>query len=352
MGHEFSNADLKVHLTNRINSAVNHFKGTFRHWDVNNEMLHGNYFGNRLGNWVNPWMFQHARLQDADVQLFVNDYNVVAGNETDAYKQQILSLIASNAPVGGIGAQGHFGSTVNPMLTESRLDSLAELGLPIWITEYDSVNADASIRADNLETLYRIAFSKQAVDGILMWGFWAGSHWLGSNAAIVNLNWTLNAAGQRYQSLLTEWTTVTNGTSGGDGAFDFRGFHGSYDITITAPGGQPTLRQSPWTPAPAQTSSHSSPTRPAQNRCSTSPDPHPPTAHFNSNSPATPAAFCDPDLDQPKHHQLDNAHHSYQSLRHHLLHQSRSATAIGTVLPRQGVAVNKRDVDCALRLRS
>lgn len=238
-----SNANLLIHLTNRLNSAVNHFKGTFQHWDVNNEMLHGNYFGNRLGNWVNPWMFQYARSQDTNVQLFVNDYNVVAGNETDAYKQQILSLIASNAPVGGIGAQGHFGATINPLLTETRLDSLAELGLPLWITEYDSVNADEVARADNLEMLYRIAFSKQAVDGVLMWGFWAGSHWLGSNAAIVNLDWTLNAAGTRYKSLLAEWTTVTNGASGAGGAYDFRGFHGSYDITITPPGGLPTLRR-------------------------------------------------------------------------------------------------------------
>ncbi len=238
-----SNANLLIHLTNRINSAVGNFKGTFQHWDVNNEMLHGNYFGNRLGNWVNPWMFQHARSQDANVKLFVNDYNVVAGSETAAYKQQILALIASNAPVNGIGAQGHFGATVNPSLTETRLDSLAELGLPIWITEYDSENPDENIRANNLEMLYRIAFSKQAVDGILMWGFWAGSHWLGSNAAIVNLNWTLNAAGTRYQSLLNEWTTVTNGTSGPGGAYDFRGYHGSYDITITPPGGLPTLRR-------------------------------------------------------------------------------------------------------------
>ncbi len=238
-----SDANLRVHLTNRINSAVNHFKGTFVHWDVNNEMLHGNYFGNRLGNWVNPWMFQHARALDVNLKLFVNDYNVVAGNETDAYKQQILSLIASNAPVGGIGAQGHFGPTVSPLLTEIRLDSLAELGLPIWITEYDSVNPDELVRADNLEMLYRIAFSKPAVDGVLMWGFWAGSHWLGSNAAIVNLNWTLNAAGQRYQSLLAEWTTTTNGASGAGGVFDFCGFHGNYDITLTPPGGLPTLRR-------------------------------------------------------------------------------------------------------------
>ena len=238
-----SDANLRVHLTNRLNSAVNHFKNAFVHWDVNNEMLHGNYFGNRLGNWVNPWMFKHARALDANVKLFVNDYNVVAGNETEAYKQQILALIASNAPVGGIGAQGHFGATINPQLTESRLDSLAELGLPIWISEYDSENANEFVRADNLEVLYRIAFSKPAVDGVLMWGFWAGSHWRGSNAAIVNLNWTLNEAGRRYQSLLAEWTTTANGLAGVGGAFDFRGFLGNYDITLTPPGGSPTLRR-------------------------------------------------------------------------------------------------------------
>jgi GH35 family endo-1,4-beta-xylanase len=238
-----SDADLRIHLTNRLNSAVNHFKNTFVHWDVNNEMLHGNYFGDRLGNWVNPWMFQHARSLDAKVKLFVNDYNVVAGNETDAYKAQILALIASNAPVGGIGAQGHFGATINPLLTEARIDSLAELGLPIWITEYDSLNADAVVRADNLEMLYRIAFSKPAVEGVLMWGFWAGSHWRGSNATIVDLNWTINAAGQRYQALRNEWTTVTNGFTGAGGVYDFRGFHGDYDITLTPPGGEPTLRR-------------------------------------------------------------------------------------------------------------
>lgn len=238
-----SDANLRMHLTNRLHSAVNHFKGTFVHWDVNNEMLHGDYFGQRLGGWVNPWMFQRARSLDPQVKLFVNDYNVVAGNETEAYKQQILGLIASNAPIDGIGAQGHFGATINPLLTESRLDSLAELGLPIWISEYDSENADELVRADNLEMLYRIAFSKPSVEGVLMWGFWAGSHWRGSNAAIVNLNWTLNEAGRRYQSLLAEWTTTTNGMTGAGGAFEFRGFHGSYDITLTPPGGLPTLRR-------------------------------------------------------------------------------------------------------------
>jgi hypothetical protein len=74
-----------------------------------------------------------------------------------------------------------------------------------------------------------------------MWGFWAGSHWRGSNAAIVDLDWMLNAAGQHYRSLMDEWTT-TNGTSGAGGAFEFRGIHGTYEVTLTPPDGEPTLR--------------------------------------------------------------------------------------------------------------
>ena len=82
-------------------------------------------------------------------------------------------------------------------------------------------------------------------DGVLMWGFWAGSHWRGSNAAIVNLNWTLNEAGRRYQALLNEWTTRTNGTTDPAGAFSFRGFHGAYDITVTGAIVPPAVTSSP-----------------------------------------------------------------------------------------------------------
>jgi len=238
-----SDADLRVHLTNRLRSAVTHFRGTFPHWDVNNEMLHGDYYGGRLGAWVNPWMFQYAHALAPEVKLFVNDYNVVSGNETEAYRAQILALLAAGTPVQGVGAQGHFGAVVNPALTSERLDRLAELGLPLWITEYDSENADENVRAENLEKVYRIAFSKPAVAGILMWGFWAGSHWRGSNAAIVNLDWTLNAAGRRYQALLAEWTTRTNGVADSGGAWGFRGVHGDYEVVLTPSGGQPTRRR-------------------------------------------------------------------------------------------------------------
>lgn len=226
---------LQSALDNRLSSAVNHFKGKYVHWDVNNEMLHGSFYKDRLGASIWSYMYKRARELDSSVELFVNDYNVIEYAEDTAYKQQIQSLINEGAPIDGIGAQGHFGATVDPVSVKQRLDNLAQLGLPIWISEYDSTQPDVNLRADNLEALYRIAFSHPAVEGIMMWGFWEGSHWR-ANAHIVNNDWTLNEAGKRYQALLKEWTTSVDGTTNSQGAYGFRGFHGMYEVTITVPG--------------------------------------------------------------------------------------------------------------------
>lgn len=227
---------LRSAMDSRITSVVNHFKGKYVHWDVNNEMLHGSFFKDRLGAAIWPYMYQRVRALDPNVKLFVNDYNVIEYDEDVAYKAQIKSLLDQGAPIDGIGAQGHFGATIDPVAVKRRLDNLATFGLPIWITEYDSTVSNENTRADNLEAMYRLAFSHSSVDGVLMWGFWAGSHWRGADAAIVNQDWTLNAAGKRYEALLKEWTTVQSGTTTSDGKYPFRGFHGTYEITVTAPG--------------------------------------------------------------------------------------------------------------------
>lgn len=230
-----SNSALQSAISSRINSLVPRYAGKTLHWDVNNEMLHGTFFPDRLGSSIRPWMFQQVRAADPSAKLFVNDYNVVAGPETQSYRQQILDLQAAGAPIDGIGAQGHFGSGGNPIEVLARLDMLATLNLPIWITEYDTANPDPVARADALEALYRSAFSHPAVEGILMWGFWAGAHWRGGDAALIDYDWTLNAAGQRYQSLLAEWTTNVDLVAA-DGTASFRGFHGDYEVTASAAG--------------------------------------------------------------------------------------------------------------------
>ena len=229
---------LQSTVDGRLNSVVPHFKGKYPEWDVNNEMLHGDFFRSRLGDSIVKYMFDRTKELDPDTKLFVNDYNVIEYAETDAYVTQIQGYLDQGVPIEGIGCQGHYssGNNVDPIALKVRLDTLAQFNLPILITEYDSVASDVAVRADNLEKLYRVAFSHPAVTGIYMWGFWAGSHWRGSEAAIVNQDWTVNEAGKRYESLLQEWTTNTSGTTNSSGIYNFRGFHGNYEVVLTSGG--------------------------------------------------------------------------------------------------------------------
>ncbi|WP_110931738.1 endo-1,4-beta-xylanase [Paenibacillus bouchesdurhonensis] len=226
-------SELRQAMDDRITSVVNHFKGKFVHWDVNNEMMHGSFFKDRLGASIWPYMYQKTKELDPDAKLFVNDYNVISQPGDNDYKLHIQELLSEGAPIDGIGVQGHFGATIDPIVVKQRLDNLATLDLPIWISEYDSTQPDENIKADNLEALYRTAFGHPAVEGIVMWGFWAGNHWRGADAAIVNMDWSLNAAGQRYMELMDEWTTSESGTTSTNGQYAFRGFHGTYDVTVT-----------------------------------------------------------------------------------------------------------------------
>ena len=49
------------------------------HWDVNNEMLHGEFYVDKLNDsTIREWMFHKVRELDSNVTLFLNEYEVVA----------------------------------------------------------------------------------------------------------------------------------------------------------------------------------------------------------------------------------------------------------------------------------
>lgn len=56
-------------------------------------------------------------------------------------------------PLHGIGVQGHFDKRNRPTGQEihQRLDKLAAIGLPIWVTELDYADSDEMARAEFLE---------------------------------------------------------------------------------------------------------------------------------------------------------------------------------------------------------
>ncbi len=233
---DLSNPALTAAISTRLADIVSRYDGVMKHWDVNNEMLHGRFFADRLGDGVRASMFQQAEALSPDTLWFVNDYNVVASAETGSYVQQVEGLVSDGAPVDGVGVQCHFSGEIEPLIVRARLDHLAALGLPIWVTELDVGSTDPAVRADYLEQAYRSLFSHPSVDGILLWGFWAGAHWRAGESELLDLDFTVNPAGQRFLDLMDEWSTSFVGVSDVGGETMGRAFHGLHDITVVFDG--------------------------------------------------------------------------------------------------------------------
>lgn len=226
--------DLATAVQNRLTSLLTRYKGKFKHYDVNNEMLHGSFYQDRLGKDIRANMFKVANQLDPSPLLFVNDYHVEDGCDTrsspEKYIEHILGLQEQGAPVGGIGVQGHIDNPVGPVVC-SALDTLGILGLPIWFTELDVSSTNEHIRADDLEVMIREAFAHPAVDGVMLWGFWE-LFMSRENSHLVNAEGELNEAGKRYVELKKEWLSSAHGHVSEEGEFTFRGFQGSYAVEV------------------------------------------------------------------------------------------------------------------------
>jgi len=248
-------------MERRLKDTAGRYAGRLVSWDVNNEILDGGFYQRRIGPDATAWMFREAARLDPKALLFVNEYGILADPEkTGRYLELIRDLRGRGAQVGGIGVQSHDLDRLaadghmelapgerpewlytTPITAEAFLGTLdrlhGETGLPIHLTEASAKFPDATRRADLLEMLFRLGFSHEAVEAIMLWGFGATTHWMGPDAALMNADGTLTAAGSRISRLLREeWTTRGNAVTGADGRLAFRGFYGSYEVGVRGAG--------------------------------------------------------------------------------------------------------------------
>ncbi len=226
--------ELRRRIEARITDVVTRYRGRIGEYDVNNEMMRKRYYADRLGESIRAEMFRWARAADPDAVLYVNDYGaLVEGPHTEMYARQIEALQAAGAPVGGIGCQGHFSDQYipDPKVIKKALDRLAETGLPIRVTEFDMTTDDEHHKAQALVDVYRTCFAHPAVEGILMWGFWEGSHWR-PQAALWKRDFTPTPAAEAYRDLVfNQWWTRFDGRTGADGPCEIPAFFGRHRVT-------------------------------------------------------------------------------------------------------------------------
>jgi len=253
--------DLRAAVEHRLAATVTRYAGRLVSWDVNNEVLDGKFYRERMGPDAMGWMFREAARLDPKTPLFVNEFGILGAPEkTERYLELIRDLRARGAQVGGIGVQSHdcdrfvtgghmmlapgerpWWALSSPLTAEAFLATLdrlqGETGLPIHLTEVSAKFPDADRRADLLEMLFRLGFSHPGVEAIMLWGFEEKTHWMGPDAALMNADGTLTAAGSRISHLLCdEWSMRGTGVTGADGRLAFRGYYGKYTLAIRVPG--------------------------------------------------------------------------------------------------------------------
>nr|XP_009761414.1 PREDICTED: uncharacterized protein LOC104213578 isoform X2 [Nicotiana sylvestris] len=228
--------ELKSAVNSRIQSLMSKYKDEFVHWDVNNELLHFDFYEQRLGPNATLEFYRTVHQQDPLATLFLNEFNVVENCDSkstvDKYISKIRELKEDGMSMDGIGLEGHFGVPNRPRI-RATLDKLATLGLPIWLTEVDiSDTFSKETQAIYLEQVLREAFSHPAVDGIMLWTAIRRNKCYRMCLTDPDLNNL--PTGDVVDKLLKEWETgVLKGQTDARGSYSFYGFLGDYKVTAS-----------------------------------------------------------------------------------------------------------------------
>jgi GH35 family endo-1,4-beta-xylanase len=233
-------------IVDHIRETTAALRGRVVDWDVINETFTNHDFMDLLGRHAMVDWFQAARAGDPDARLFINDFNILEGDDQahqDDYAATIQYLIDEGAPFDGIGLQSHFPARVTPMdELMKRLDRFAAFGKDLEITEFDIDTLDEATQADYTHDFMTAVFSHPSVKAFLMWGFWEGAHWR-PRGAMLRRDWSSKLNGEVYRDLVFKrWWTNADGKTDARGTFTTRGFLGDYEIEAKAAGKSKTMR--------------------------------------------------------------------------------------------------------------
>ena len=243
---ELPDDEMRLAIQGRARSIGARYRDRFYEYDLNNEMIHANYYEDRLGPEFIKQMALWVKDGDPNAKLFVNDYDILTGKRLDDYVKHIRKLLDVGVPIEGIGVQGHLhGDSFDAAALQNALDELAKFNLPIRVTEFNFPgqrskyynNRTAQLtpeeeqaKAQALRDYYRICFAHPAVTGIMMWGFWEGANWI-PQSSLYRRDWTATPAAAAYRDLVfNKWWTRWSGTADGSGTVTVPAFYGRHRV--------------------------------------------------------------------------------------------------------------------------
>jgi arabinoxylan arabinofuranohydrolase len=173
--------------------------------DVVNEATPGHapagFAQNAFGsNWIIR-SFQLARQYCPNAVLILNDYNVLSW-DTDRFIQMARPVVEAGV-VDALGEQAHGLEGQSLSSLQNKLNQVAALGLPIYITEYDVARTNDQEQLQIMQQQFPLFYNHPSVAGITLWGYVVGSTWVDGSGLIYSdgrrrpaMNWLMNYLGR------------------------------------------------------------------------------------------------------------------------------------------------------------
>jgi Beta-1,4-xylanase len=173
--------------------------------DVVNEATPGHAPANFAQDaWGNDWIiksFQLARQYCPNSVLILNDYNVLRWNTDDFIQMAQPAINAGVVDAIGLQAHGLAGQSLSEL--ESNLQKIANLGLPLYISEYDIERTNDQEQLQVMQEQFPVFYNHPSVRGITLWGYVVGSTWRDGTGLIQSngqhrpaMDWLMNYIGR------------------------------------------------------------------------------------------------------------------------------------------------------------
>ena len=111
--------------------------------------------------------FPHSALE-------INEYNMIGADSlTDIYAR-LAGMLKSRGLIDAFGVQAHHLEKADPEDVRKNLETLSEVGLPIYVTEMTVAIRDDEQQLDQMRKLVTVMTANPSVKGITTWGYKEG----------------------------------------------------------------------------------------------------------------------------------------------------------------------------------
>lgn len=282
------NAASKTSLRNAISSRINYYAGTtgnrstkYFEMDVLNEALHNPSYWNiynpatagasslSIASIYSEVLAAATAAGNPSLRLCLNEYNVLqfspasialgtgtlAGQYTGAqvgsdlyanwYRDEVEAVRNAGGAMGSIGMQEYVsltqtGSNAHAASTiQKAIQNLSVEHLPLSLTEYGHASGTTSATSESLgpqamDDAMRMFYGNPLGSAFMMWGWWDTSGNTPPAQMIIttpgNATYTLTQLGQKWVALMNEFSSHTTANVDANGAIQFNGFYGDYNI--------------------------------------------------------------------------------------------------------------------------